>query len=212
MSGKQLGLFGGSFDPPHLGHVALVQAGLDLGLDEIWVIPALPVHRELSGLADASLRFHWLAQIFADQLRVQVVDWEVRRCRPTPAIETLRQFHQMYPDTTPWLMLGADAWNGLPSWREYPAHRDLCNAAVFARRGVASETVCAHPGWRQSDQAGIQSVQSPGHWIYAPVELPDISATALRHDAAQGKVLIDSMPEIVRAQIERAYGSSKEKM
>ena len=47
---RQIGLFGGSFDPPHMGHVSLVEAGLDvLGLDEVWVIPALPVHRKLSG-------------------------------------------------------------------------------------------------------------------------------------------------------------------
>ncbi|MDQ6996496.1 MAG: adenylyltransferase/cytidyltransferase family protein, partial [Mariprofundus sp.] len=91
--GMQIGLFGGSFDPPHNGHKALVQAGLAMGMDEIWVIPALPVHRQLSGFADAYTRFDWLRQMFAGEPHVQVVDWEISRQRPTAAIETLRQFH-----------------------------------------------------------------------------------------------------------------------
>jgi len=211
-SGKQIGLFGGSFDPPHNGHLALVQAGLTMGLKQIYVIPALPVHRELSGLADARTRFNWLAQIFKKQPEVQMIDWEIRRGQPTPAIETLRQFQRVSPETVPWLLMGADAWGGLPTWREYPAHLELCNVLVFARRGLLSETVCGHIGWRQSKPDEINVCQGPGHWVYAPTELPDISATALRHDAAQGKELSGRVPDVVRRQIECAYGRRKEKM
>jgi len=210
MNARQVGLFGGSFDPPHLGHVALVQAGLDVGLDKIYVIPALPVHRALSGCADGQTRFDWLRQMFAEEPRVQVVDWEISRQQPTPAIETLRQFHHMYPDTTPWLMMGADAWSGLPSWREYPAHRKLCNVAVFARRGMASETADCHPGWRHLDVKHGLGCNGPGHQAYVQVALPDISATALRRDAMQGVGLTGRVPDIICRQIEQAYGKATE--
>lgn len=212
VAGKQVGLFGGSFDPPHHGHMALVQAGLDLGLNEVWVIPALPVHRKLSGFADAKTRFDWLKKMFADQPEVQVVDWEIRRQRPTSAIETLRQFHQIYPATAPWLMVGADAWAGLPTWRQYPAHRELCNVLVFARRGMALETVCGHHGWKRTDLNDGLDCRTPAHWAYIEAALPDISATGLRHDACQGKSLAGKVPDIVCRQIEQAYGKATEKM
>jgi len=213
MHARQVGLFGGSFDPPHNGHVALVQAGLDAGLDTIYVIPALPVHRALSGCADGQTRFNWLKRMFAGQPRVQVVDWEISRCRPVPAIETLRQFHHMHPDIAPWLMLGADAWAGLPSWRAYPAHRRLCNVAVFARRSTGLErgfeAVCGLDGWQQLDADDGLDCSDVGRWAYIQADLPDISATELRNDACCGKVLAGKVPEIVRRNIEQAYSMEK---
>ena len=204
-TGNRIGLFGGSFDPPHGGHAKLVQAGLDMGLDEVWVIPALPVHRALSGLADAGMRRNWLKRMFSDQPRVQVLDWEIRRGRSTPAIETLRQFHHMYPHTIPWLMMGADAWAGLPTWREYPAHCELCNVLVFARSGTALETVCGHDGWQQTDPDDWLNCRSPGRWAYVQADLPDISATGLRRDAGLGVTLQEHVPECIRPAVEAAY-------
>ncbi len=207
-----VGLFGGSFDPPHLGHVALVRAGVAIGLRRIYVIPALPVHRQLSGRADAETRLAWLQRVFAEDAQVEVVDWEIREGRPTPAIETLRRFRREQPDTTPWLMLGADAWQGLPGWREYPVHRDLCNVAVFARRGADLDTVCGHAGWRALPERPVSeqgaAAHSPGHWLYVAADLPAISATELRRDAQRGLSLVGRVPEAVRRQIEQAYNNS----
>jgi len=212
MKARQVGLFGGSFDPPHLGHVALVEAGLAMGLDQVYVIPALPVHRALSGLASGRMRFDWLVAMFADYPDVYVVDWEISRNQATPGIDTLRRFHGDYPHTIPWLMMGADAWAGLPAWREYPAHRELCNVAVFARRGMAVETVCGHEAWQQVALDKALNCQAPGHWIYIQAELPAIAATDLRADASHGKALTGRVAETVRRQIEQAYGKATEKM
>ena len=200
-----IGLFGGSFDPPHNGHQALALAGLAMGLDEVWVIPALPVHRTLSGAASADTRLHWLKQMFSGQPGIRVVDWELKRARPTASVETLRQFRALHPKTVPWLMLGADAWAGLPGWHEYPAHQQLCNMAVFSRRGSAVETVCGHPGWHTVSPDKWQTCNKAGHWCYIEAALPDISATELRHDAAQGSTLSGRVSELLREQIERAY-------
>jgi len=217
LAGKHIGLFGGSFDPPHKGHVALVQAGLQMGMmDEVWVIPALPVHRKLSGMADGKTRFDWLQQIFSDQPGVRVLDWEIVQKEPTPAVVTLRRFHQQFPETVPWLMLGADAWAGLELWQEYPAHLGLCNVAVFARRATeletGFETVCSHDGWQQIDLNNGLDCRGAGHWAYIQAELPDISATGLREDARHGKTLAGKVPEVVRHNIEQVYGNSMEKM
>jgi len=203
---KKIGLFGGTFDPPHSGHVALVEAGLKvMGLDEVWVIPAEPVHRNLSGNADGKTRFDWLQMVFEKQQGVQVLDWEIGRGRPVAAVETLRDFHQHYPDVVPWLMLGADAWTGLESWREYPAHRDLCNVAVFARTGLHAAQLPEHEGWQQVDAKRWREYDSSGHWCYLPVSLPDISASRLRRDAEMGRSLAGRVPEQVQSQIEMNY-------
>ena len=206
LSNARIGLFGGTFDPPHNGHVALARAGLEvMGLDEVWVIPAEPVHRQLSGCADGVTRLGWLQTLFAGMSTVQVVDWEIGRGRAIAAVETLRDFRERNPDTVPWLMLGADAWAGLESWREYPAHRELCNVAVFARTGMDASQLPQHDGWRQVDAGAWQDCEASGHWCYQQVSLPDISATALRHDAQLGRSLAGMVPEQVREQIEKSY-------
>ncbi|NWF39027.1 nicotinate (nicotinamide) nucleotide adenylyltransferase [Mariprofundus sp. NF] len=202
---RHIGLFGGTFDPPHNGHVALVEAGLKvMGLDEILVIPAEPVHRSLSGRADGVKRLSWLQAVFAANAAVTVVDWEVVRGRPVAAIETLREFRDANPETVPWLMLGADAWAGLQSWREYPAHLQLCNVAVFARQGMDAE-MSEHEGWQQVNLCSWRECETPGHCCYLQVELPDISATALRRDAEMGHSLAGRVPEQVISRIEKSY-------
>ena len=203
-------MFGGSFDPPHIGHQALVKAGLEqLGLDQVWVIPALPVHRRLSGAADGEMRYGWLQRLFADEARVRVWDAEIRRGRPTPMIETLRQFADEQ-GVVPWLMLGADAWAGLPDWVGYPAHQGLCNVAVFARRVPNMESPPALPGWQQLDMQDCLQQRQPGHMVYVPVSLPDISATELRRDLATAGRLADCIPALIRREVQTAYLEPKE--
>lgn len=199
----RIGLFGGSFDPPHTGHQALAQAGVETaGFDEVWVIPAHPVHKQLSGCADRALRLHWLQQIFVDSAQIRVIDWEINLPAPSPTIETLRRFRREHPDDEPWLMLGADAWHGLTAWREYPAHIPLCNVAVFARQGEPAPT--SHSGWREVTTA---QAKENGCWCRIQALLPDISATSLRRDAAAGITLQGRVPEIIRSSVEMAYKS-----
>jgi len=134
-----------------------------------------------------------------------VVDWEIGRGRAVAAVETLRDFRDQYPGIVPWLLLGADAWAGLQGWREYPAHQQLCNVAVFARQGMDDGQLPEHQGWLKVDVASWQECVSPGHCCYLPVRLPDISATALRRDAQLGRSLTGRVPELVREQIEKRY-------
>ena len=207
---RQIGLFGGSFDPPHLGHVALIEAGLDvLGLDEVWVIPALPVHRELSGCADGEKRLRWLEMIFEADSRIKVLDWEIRRGRPTAMVETLREFADRQT-VVPWLMLGADAWAGLAGWQEYPAHQELCNVAVFSRQGMDSEDVPELSSWKKIDIQGWRRCANSGHMLYVSVELPDVSATALRRDVMQAEELADSVPPEIYSEVQKAYAGLQE--
>ncbi|MDX8406201.1 MAG: nicotinate-nicotinamide nucleotide adenylyltransferase, partial [Mariprofundus sp.] len=101
----QIGLFGGSFDPPHAGHRALAQAGLETaGLDQVWVMPANPVHRQLTACISGQTRLAWTEQLFAQTPNIHVLDWEIRNDHPTPTVETLRQIAREFPHHRIWLM------------------------------------------------------------------------------------------------------------
>ena len=175
---KRIGLFGGSFDPPHLGHQALVYAAIqELELDEVWVIPVgLPVHRQLSGKATPKQRLAWLAAMFADQPRVRIVDWEINHAKPSPAIATLRRFQAENPSIIPTWLMGLDSFLDMPNWVEYPEHQKLCNLAVFHRKNVEKtlETV----GWE--DISTLNHGLAAGHIIFMNKTLPSISATQIR--------------------------------
>jgi nicotinate-nucleotide adenylyltransferase len=203
IDGTRIGLFGGSFDPPHLGHLELARVALDrLPLARLWVIPAgRPVHRRLSGCASAEQRLDWLTRMFEHWPAVNVLDWEVRADHPVPTIETLRRVHAAQPDTSPVLLLGADAFAGMRDWVDYPAHARLCDVAVFARAGVASARL---PEWREVPAAELAQ-PGAGRVTFVDAELPDVSATGLRERAARGESLSGLAPECVREDIERAY-------
>ena len=204
LSPTSIGLFGGSFDPPHNGHVALVQAALEF-LPEVWVVPAgNPVHRKLSERADAYVRLEWMQRIFASDARVQVLDWETDSEKPTPTIETLHRQRRLHPDLSSVLLMGEDAFAGIATWVDYPEHLGLCDVAVFSR--------CAQPrsepgDWRpaQIDQWQEQA-EGSGRMIRVEAQLPDVSATKLRLMAQQGESLRGLVPEIIRKEIEGAYG------
>ncbi len=208
-----IGLFGGSFDPPHIGHQALVHAALDvLSLDAVWVIPAgIPVHRKLSEQVKSEQRLAWVQRMFADDEavagRIKVIDWETLRGEATASIVTLRRFVRENPQTRPVLLLGADAFAHMDTWVDYPEHARLCDVAVFARAGSgfsAAATVfkpVSVAEWQEiaGSDAGL------GYQVTLQTPLPDVSATSLRRKAQAGEDLTGMVAECVRLQIEQAY-------
>jgi len=204
---RRIGIFGGSFDPPHIAHRMLVQAALALpGLDEVWVVPAgMPVHRALSGCADADTRLEWVRRIFAGEPHVQVRDWEARRRQPTATLHTLQYIGRRYPQVFPVLLLGADAFAAIESWVGYPEHRRLCDVAVFPRAGQAMPVI---EGWRPVAVDAWRQAPEAGHVLAVDAALPDISATRLRQLAREGKPLRDWVPAEICRQVEQAYGAA----
>ncbi len=189
---RHIALFGGSFDPPHLGHQALVEAALaQLNIDELWLLPVgTPVHRKLSGRASAGQRLSWLSQMFSHEKRVKIVDWEVNNPKPSPAIDSLRHFAALFPQLTPTWLMGMDSFLDLPNWVDYPQHQKLCNIAVFQRQGHETDvitnswTVVELAAWQQ------QPPPQPGHMVSLNVVLPDISSTEIRLNVAQHQRLL----------------------
>ncbi len=119
----KIGIFGGTFDPPHLGHMDAARAAVErLELDKLLFMPAgIPPHKETVGGAVPEQRLH-MVELMADGMAmpdiVEVSSMEIRREGKSYTADTLRQLRQEYPDDELWLLMGTDMFMTLPDWRE----------------------------------------------------------------------------------------------
>lgn len=135
---------GGTFNPPHLGHLICAQeAYLQLGLDRVMLIPArIPPHKPVEDEpgADHRLELCRLA-IGDDEQRFEVSDVEVAREGPSYTVDTLEELHSRAPDHELFLIVGGDIAAGLPDWREPERVLSLATLAVAKRRGTSRSEV-----------------------------------------------------------------------
>jgi nicotinate-nucleotide adenylyltransferase len=135
----KLGLFGGSFDPVHLGHLLVAQAAVeDLGLDRLFFIPAAqspfkPENRP----APASARLQWLRLALAGRPDYEVDDQEIRRGGVSYTIETLRDYAKRFPQAQLFYLIGADNAALLDKWREAGELAKLAEFVAIPRPGGA---------------------------------------------------------------------------
>jgi nicotinate-nucleotide adenylyltransferase len=139
---RRVGVFGGTFDPPHVAHVVLVAAAVhQLRLDELIVtvagVPWQKVGTRVISPPEDRLRMSEIA--FEPVDRVTVSDIELRREGNSYTIDTLAELHD--DDTDLFLLLGADTAAGLDTWRQSERLAELADIAVFPRRGYDDTTV-----------------------------------------------------------------------
>ena len=138
MSGPaRIGVLGGSFDPPHRGHVAVAEAAVrGLGLDLLLVVPAAQAPlRDATPRAGAGDRLELARLAFAGVPRAEVDDREVRRGGISYSVETARELAREHPGADLVWVLGADQLARLHLWREAPELCRLARFAVLAREG-----------------------------------------------------------------------------
>jgi len=115
---KTIALFGGSFDPPHIGHKAVVEAVLKLKeIDGVVVMPTFLNPFKNSSYAPPNLRLKWLKKIFLDKKNVKVSSYEVDKNEKIPTIKTVRYLLQKY--TKIYLVVGADNLCSLHKWKGF---------------------------------------------------------------------------------------------
>jgi len=134
-----IALYGGSFDPPHLGHLQVVQAALkSLDVDKVIVIPAFVNPFKTGTHAPAELRLQWLRTIFAKDEAVEVSDIEVRQNRAVSSIETVETFAQKYEKV--YFIIGADNLATLKEWHRFETLDTLVTWVVATRDNIEIET------------------------------------------------------------------------
>lgn len=116
---QRLGVFGGAFDPPHLAHVALVEAAIvQLQLDQVHVLPTGQAWHKPRQLTDAMHRLAMTRLAFAHVPQVVVDEREILRTGPSYTVDTLRELQAEYPQAQLYLLLGDDQRRSLPAWHQ----------------------------------------------------------------------------------------------
>ncbi|MCD7761480.1 MAG: nicotinate (nicotinamide) nucleotide adenylyltransferase, partial [Clostridiales bacterium] len=182
----KIGIYGGTFDPPHLGHMAAARGAAErLGLDKLLLIPAgLPPHKALSGCsAQAEDRLN-MTGIMADRLGlaipVQVLRLETDREGKSYTSDTLRYVKAMYPADELWLLMGTDMFLSFHRWHEPEVIAALAGLCVFGREaGDGPERFAAQRERLERDcNARVEIATLP--------DLVEVSSTRVREELSQG--------------------------
>jgi len=127
-----IALYGGSFDPPHIAHKAIVEALEELSyIDKIIIMPTFLNPFKSESHAPSELRFKWLKEIFKEFKNVKIDRYEVEQNRQVPTIESVKYLLKTYKDI--YLVIGADNLASLKEWNNYQKVKNLVTFIVVPR-------------------------------------------------------------------------------
>jgi nicotinate-nucleotide adenylyltransferase len=194
---QRVAVFGGTFDPVHLGHLILAeQAREQARLDQVWFVPAAsPPHKQVQRITPFAQRVEMLGLAVAGYPAFRIDELEKDRPGPSFTADTLEELHRLHPEADLHLLLGSDCLPDLPGWHE--------PIRIIERAGLL---VAARPGW---------PVLSPGQFrsaLHLPATMPlrfqvvetlliEIASRDLRQRAAQGRSLRYLVPRAVECYI-----------
>ena len=184
----KIGIYGGTFNPPHLGHVTAARAVFELlKLDRLLVIPAgLPPHKDLPDHSPTAAQRLEMTRLAAEQMgldgKVEVVDIELSRAGKSYTSDTLAQLKERYPDDELWLLMGTDMFLTLQAWHAPEEILSLAGIAAFGRTEADTEELFSVQRdylYKTYPQARIFTLTIPG--------VIDVSSTELRQKLAAGE-------------------------
>jgi nicotinate-nucleotide adenylyltransferase len=197
----RVGVFGGTFDPVHFGHLILAEQAREQGrLDEVWFVPAArPPHKSESELTRFDQRAEMLDLAIAGHAAFRVLDLEIERPGPSYTVDTLTELHHNSPQADLWLLVGSDTLVDLGSWHEKERLAELAGLLIMARPGHAipdANRVRDELGMRPGSPLRMETVDAP---------LIDISSRDLRGRAAAGRSLRYFLPRSVEVYIKEKH-------
>lgn len=186
---NRLGIFGGSFDPPHIGHLQVArQAADDLDLTAVLWIPArVSPHKTPETTSEASYRCDMIRLMIDHNPRFQLDLREIYREGPSFTVDTLEALKLEHPDATLFLIIGEDSFLSLPTWKAPSRIKSLSQLVVYNRVTPNSEA------------RGDHSIQE-GHWLDAPYI--DITSSDIRDSIANHERVDHLLTPEVAAYIE----------
>jgi nicotinate-nucleotide adenylyltransferase len=193
MRDMRVGLFGGTFDPIHLGHLVLAeQCREQLQLDVVWFIPTgEPPHKPPGGRTPAKHRYEMVQLAISGHEQFRVLDIEIARSGPSFTVETLADLRTQQPDSQFWWLMGADMLRDFPTWREPERIVTLARIAAVNRGGMALTDSLPT---RERFGGFIDDVTIPAITL---------SASDLRQRVASGQSIRYLVPRAVEVYIEQ---------
>lgn len=169
-------LFGGSFDPPHIGHEAIVKALNTLDqIDKVVIMPTFLNPFKSKFYAPASLRVKWLREAFGEYTKVEISEFEVNQQKKVPTIESVLYLLESYKKV--FVVIGADNISSLHKWYRYNELKDLVTFIVASR----------------------DDIEIPSEFLRLEVR-EDVSSTILRDS-----IDLDKLPKRCAKEIYRFY-------
>ncbi len=204
-------LFGGTFDPVHVGHVHAAAAVCDaLALAEIrMLLSARPGHRGRTG-AGVSHRWNMLALACAGDRRLVPDDTEVgraeRAARPSYAVETLEQVRGRHPDAVVAWVVGSDAYAELATWHRWEDLLTLGNLIVLRRPGAPLDLPAEIAALTRARQVVGRLTASAGGVLLLEAPMLDVSASRIRQMLSEGdRAVADLLPPAVYTYITKYH-------
>ena len=188
----RVGILGGSFNPPHIGHLVMAQeAHAQLGLDRVVLMPvAAPPHKELEADPGADVRLALCSAAVEGDERFEVSRLELDRGGDSYTVDTLREINARTPGDELTFIVGGDMAQSLPAWREPEAVLELATLAVAEREGIARHDIAER----------LAPLAGPDRIAYFDMPRIDISSSAVRRRVREGRPIRWLVPDgVVRA-------------
>ena len=175
------GLYGGSFNPIHNGHIALARQMLEAGLmDEVWFVvsPLNPFKKEKTDLLSDDLRLEMTKLALEGEPNMMAQDFEFHLPKPSYTWQTLKAMKEQYPNREFILIIGADNWEAFHLWYNYQEILDKFSIVVYPREGI-----------------DIDEDYLPKNVRLINAQLYPISSTQVRENIKEGKPIDDLIPK-----------------
>jgi nicotinate-nucleotide adenylyltransferase len=191
----RLGVFGGTFDPPHHAHRILAAEALEqLELERIlWVLTPNPPHKVEINITPVEQRLAMLQAMLAVEDRFELSRVDIDRSPPHFALETLRALRKQYPQACLVFLMGGDSLRDLPTWHEPQAFLDACDELGVMRRA-------SDHSYLEALESVLPALKLKLRWIDTP--LLEISASWIRQRVSAGRTYRYYVPEVVYRIIE----------
>ena len=188
---RPLAILGGTFDPVHLGHLRVAWEAAEFLDAEVRLMPAnVPPHRA-QPVANAQQRVALLRAALAGQSRLRLDERELHRQGPSYTVDTLIELREEIGSIqSVVLLVGADAWAGLPNWHRWRELFELAHIGVLSRAGheiSESEALAAATRARRISDPFVLARSGAGQVIEIRVSALEISSTHIRHELASGR-------------------------
>ena len=192
----KIGILGGTFDPPHLGHLFMAKTALrEFSLDEVILLPVGdPPHKRSQHVASGIDRLNMLELLRGGEAHITISDMEIAREGYTYTVDSLRRLTQLLPHAIFYYIIGEDTLYELESWKEHESVFSLTEFICFPRPGGDGERMWSTAEFlKRRYGKDIAFSQSSG---------PDISSTHIRELIMQGDSTKGLLPEEVRRYID----------
>lgn len=138
----QIAIFGGSFDPPHIGHETIAKEILKkLDIDLLVVVPAYLNPLKVKSSLDAKTRYNLLKKMFFKKEKIKVSKYEIKKEKAVYSIKTIKHMIKKYKPTKVYLIIGADNYKSFDLWHKHDEIKDLVTLVVVTRDGFEYENI-----------------------------------------------------------------------